>query len=283
MGRDIRDPHFYVVGGVLTIKTLCRVPNTTPKDANVDTLPQLTQSHDGVTWSPLAPISNGASTVWDTHSFWRIREQAGVFYSAAYLDGDQSVTLFSSTDGIRWTKGPDIYTVTADTPTETELTFMPSGKMLALMRLDGTDGELLGDTGRHRTKICWSDPPYASFSCPTEFMSERLDGPLSFFGQGRLFVVARKHLGATMPGDDRKRTALYEITGNLEGGPLSIHEWGELPSAGDTAYAGVAAIDGTHVLVSWYSSNVPKDEGWVFGLLDISDIWTGTIDFDLVK
>jgi hypothetical protein len=29
--------------------------------------------------------------------------------------------------------------------------------MLALVRMDGTDAELLGDQGRLRTKICWSD------------------------------------------------------------------------------------------------------------------------------
>ena len=45
----------------------------------------------------------------------------------------------------------------------------------------------------------------------------RLDGPVAFHWGSRLFVVARKHL----PGPGiRKRTALYEITGDLEGGPI---------------------------------------------------------------
>src|SRR5262249_14110215 len=157
-------------------------------------------------------------------------------------DGDKAVALYSSSDGATWTKGADVYTVAADTPLETELTFMDGGKLLALVRMDGTDDELLGDAGRLRTAICWADPPYASFSCPNVFMGERLDGPLSFFHSGRLFVVARKHL---MDADmtDRKRTALYEITGDfMNGGPVAIKEWGELPSAGDTSYAGQAAI-----------------------------------------
>jgi len=38
---------------------------------------------------------------------------------------------------------------------------MPSGKLLALVRMDGTDAELLGDMGRLRTKICWADTSYA--------------------------------------------------------------------------------------------------------------------------
>jgi hypothetical protein len=273
--RDIRDPHFYVVGDKLVIKTLCRLPVNSTRDSNVDTLPQTTTSADGVTWSALAPITDGMGTTWDTHSLWRIKQQGGVYYSAAYLDGDLSVTLYSSTDGLTWAKGADIYTVSADTPLETELTFMPSGKLLALVRMDGTDAELLGDSGRLRTNVCWADPPYTSFSCPQIFNGERLDGPLSFFHDGRLFVIARKHLGA----DDRKRTSLYEITGTLEGGPLSIMEWGELPSAGDTSYAGIATVDATHSVVSWYSSSIPLDEGWALAMFEPSDIWLGTIDF----
>jgi hypothetical protein len=275
MGRDIRDPHFFVVGDKLYIKTLCRLPVTSERDSNVDTLPQLTSSTDGVTWAPLAPITDGATTTWDTHSLWRIKQQGGVYYSAAYLDGDQSVTLFSSKDGVAWTKGADIWTMSADTPLETELTFMPSGKLLALVRMDGTDAEILGTEGRLRTNICWADPPYTSFTCPDVFMGERLDGPLTFFHGSRLFVVARKHLGA----DGRKRTALYEITGTLEGGPISIMEHGELPSAGDTSYAGVATIDDSHALLTWYSGNLQKDEAWITAMLDITDIWQGTLDF----
>jgi hypothetical protein len=275
-GRDIRDPHFYVVGNQLTIKTLCRLPVTSVRDSNVDTLPQMTQSADGVTWSPLTPITDGMGTTWNTHSLWRIKQQGGVYYSAAYLDGDQSVTLFSSKDGVAWTKGADVYTISADTPLETELTFMPSGKLLALVRMDGTDATIFGNVAPLRTKVCWADPPYASFSCPQELTGQRLDGPLSFFHNGRLFVIARKHfLGPLM----QKRTSLYEITGNLEGGSLSIKEWGELPSAGDTSYAGVATIDADHSLVSWYSGNLQKDESWLAGMGGITDIWQATIDF----
>jgi hypothetical protein len=66
--------------------------------------------------------------------------------------------------------------------------------------MDGTDAELLGDQGRLRTKVCWSDPPYASFSCPSEFDGQRLDGPVSFFWSGRIFVIARKHPLASLTG-----------------------------------------------------------------------------------
>jgi hypothetical protein len=225
-------------------------------------------------------MTDSMGTTWNTHSFWRIKQQGGVYYSAAYLDGDQSVTLFSSKDGVAWTQGADIYTISADTPLETELTFMPSGKLLALVRMDGTDQTLFGNVPPLRTKVCWADPPYTTFSCPQEFTGSRLDGPLSFFHGGRLFVVARKHfIGPLM----QKRTSLFEITGNLEGGTLSIKEWGEFPSAGDTSYAGIATIDADHSLVTYYSGNLQKDESWLAGMLDITDIWQGTIDFTKLK
>jgi hypothetical protein len=278
--RDIRDPHFYVVGNQLVIKTLCRLAVNSTRDSNVDTLPQTTTSTDGKTWSALATITDGGGTPWNTHSFWRIKQQGGVYYSAAYLDGDLSVTLFSSADGVSWQKGADIYTVSADTPLETELTFMPSGKLLALVRTDGNDDELLGSILPLRTSVCWADPPYTSFSCPQTFMTQRLDGPLSFFHDGRLFVVARKHL---IGPDDRKRTSLFEITGTLEGGPIDIKEWGELPSAGDTSYAGVATVDGTRSVVSWYSGDLTLDEGWATAIFLPSDIWVGTLDFSKLQ
>jgi hypothetical protein len=268
--RDIRDPHFYVVGDTLHIKALTRLPSTQSRDTAVDTVAVETHSTDGVAWSDKQPIGPHG---W---SFWRIKESAGVFYTAAYQDGDQSVVLYSSTDGVAWTTGATIYGVSADTPLETELTFMPSGRLLALVRTDGTDAELLGDDGRLRTQVCWATAPYASFDCNAVLDGERLDGPLSFFvGSARLFVLARKHLQGT----GRKRTALFEITGTLEGGPIAVAERGELPSAGDTSYAGIAFTDPEHAVASWYSGDLAQDEPWVLGMFDLTDIWLGSIDF----
>jgi hypothetical protein len=109
----------------------------------------------------------------------------------------------------------------------------------------------------------------------------RLDGPIAFFYGARLFVIARKHV----MGDDlgRKRTALYEIGGTLEGGPITIEERGELPSAGDTAYAGVAMLDDSRAIVGWYSGDLARDEPWITAMIDLSDVWVGTIDLSRVK
>jgi hypothetical protein len=289
-GRDLRDPCFYQIGGQLALKALTRLAVSSTRDSNVDTIAVGAVSPDGGRmWSPLAPIGPA------TWSYWRIRDDAaGVHYTAAYEDGDKSVVLFSSVDGANWTRGAQIYGVAADTPLETELVFVPSGKLLALVRMDGTDEELLGDFGRLRTKVCWAAPPFASWDCSRELSGVRLDGPVAFFHGSRLFVVARKHL---IGPDDRKRTALYELTGDLDGGDLQIIEHGELPSAGDTSYAGVApiaspgsagarstpggsakSIDSDRVLVTWYSSLVPQDDSWARAIFLASDIWQATLD-----
>ncbi len=270
--RDLRDPSLFVLpDGRLAFKALVRTETNSDRDSGVDSITvEATSSDGGHTWSPLTPV---APPRW---SFWRVRERAGVYYAAAYEDGDLSVRLFSSTDGEAWTMGPEIYGVAADTPLETELVFMPSGRMLALVRVDGTDPELLGNIGRLRTIVCWSTAPYGTFACPQVLDGVRFDGHVAFFHGGRLFVVARRHFIETQ---DRKRTALFELGGTLEGGPLTVIDHGDFPSAGDTAYAGVADIDADHVAVTWYSSDVAQDAPWVRAIFGPTDIRAATIDF----
>jgi hypothetical protein len=271
--RDLRDPCFYQVGNDLYIKALTRLPVTSPRDTGVDTVAVGFKTSDGSNWTALNAIGP------EQWSFWRIQKKDGIYYNAAYHDGDTAVALFTSTDGVHWIQGADIWTMSADTTVETELQFQPDGALLALVRMDGNNQELLGDSGRLRTNVCVAQPPYTSFTCPMQLMGVRLDGPLAFFWNGRSFMVARKHLGA----DDRKRTALYELTGNLSAGDVQIKEWGELPSAGDTSYAGQVALDDHRVMVSWYSSDIKTDENWSSGLLDASDIWLGVINFQKLQ
>lgn len=268
-GRDVRDPSLFVVGDTLYLKALTRLPVLSTRDTDVETVTMIATSADGHAWTPFEAV---APKGW---SFWRVVPRGGTFYAAAYEDGDKSVVLYSSQDGVAWTKGALVYDVSADTPLETELVFMPSGRMLALVRTDGTDAELLGVSGRLRTQICWAMPPYDTFTCPSAFDGQRLDGPLAFTWNSRVFVVARKHI---QDGTGRKRTSLFELTGTLDGGPLGIKEWGEIPSAGDTAYAGYAMIDGSHALIGWYSGDLFTDRPWVIAMFDLTDIWIGTID-----
>jgi hypothetical protein len=268
--RDIRDPSFYPVGRRLYIKAITRLPGFALRDMDAGSVSVDMHSPDGVRWSrpsPIGPIRWG---------FWRVKGQDGKYYSAAYEDGDLRVKLFRSSDGRRWRAGPLIYGVSKDTPLETELVFSPSGRrMLGLVRMDGTDAELFGNRGRLRTKVCWSVRPYSHFRCPQTLHGVRLDGAVAWWWKGRLFVIARKHLKG--PGI-RKRTALYEVSGNFEGGPIRIVERGTFPSAGDTSYAGVARIGRSRFLVTYYSSPPRGDPSWLVGFAGRTDIWKATID-----
>ena len=268
--RDLRDPCFYVIDGKLALKALARLPVSSDRDTAVDTITLGAISPDkGTSWSPLTQM---APEEW---SFWRIKQRNGVYYSAAYHDGDSSVSLFTSTDGTNWTQGPVIWGNAEDTPLETELVFMPSGRLLALVRMDGLTDELLGNVGRLRTKVCWAQAPYASFDCPQDLEGVRLDGPNAFFYDSHLYVIARKSLIETR---DRKRTSLFEITGDLDGGVLDWKEMGEFPSAGDTSYAGIALIDDNTMVTTYYSTDLAHDEAWSLAMFGPTDIWQATIN-----
>jgi hypothetical protein len=267
--RDLRDPHFYVVDDQLRLKALARLPVVSVRDSFVDSVALVSASSDGTSWSALAELGPHG---W---SFWRLKQApTGEWLTAAYEDGDRSVVLYRSSDGTQFSRGADIYTVSDDTPLETELTLLPSGRLLALVRVDGVDDELLGTSGRLRTIVCWADPPYTAFACPQTLSGVRLDGPLSVWWRGRLFVIARKHLGS----DGKKRTAVYELGGMVDGGPVTLREWGELPSAGDTSYAGAAPLDDHRFVVSWYSGELGADDTWFLGMYAATDIWSATID-----
>jgi hypothetical protein len=272
--RDLRDPCFYTIRGQLAIKAITRLPVTSTRDSNVDSITIDTVSADGgMTWGPLTPIG---PEMW---SFWRVHQGPdGTYYSAAYQDGDLSVSLFSSTDGEAWTMGPQIYGISDDTPLETELAFLPDGELLAFVRMDGTNQELLGNYGRLRTKVCTAPAPYSQFDCTYELDGARLDGPVAVFYDQRLFVIARFHFIETQ---DRKRTDLYEITYKDETGPFDFVDHGHFQSAGDTSYAGVVPLGGdktSKFLVSYYSSNLPEDPPWARAILGPTDIWTAKID-----
>jgi hypothetical protein len=54
----------------------------------------------------------------------------------------------------------------------------------------------------------------------------------------------------------------------------------ELPSAGDTAYAGLTWLTPDRALISYYTSNpVLGDRPWWYGSLHATDIFLGTLDF----
>jgi hypothetical protein len=99
--RDIRDPHFYVVGQRLYIKAITRLPGFAVRDMDAGTISVDMHSRDGRRWTrphPIGPVRWG---------FWRVVRKAGAYYSAAYEDGDLRVRLYRSPDGTTWRRGAE--------------------------------------------------------------------------------------------------------------------------------------------------------------------------------
>jgi hypothetical protein len=71
--------------------------------------------------------------------------------------------------------------------------------------------------------------------------------------------------------------------GDPEDGPIGIVEHGELPSAGDTSYAGVARIRGSRFVTTWYSSPPAEDPSWLVGFGGRTDIWKAELDLSRLR
>ena len=213
-----------------------------------------------------------------------MKENVGVYYSAAYADGDKEVDLFSSTDGLTWKQGAQIYGVVRRHAARNGAhVFSHPEKCWRSCAWTAPTRTCFGDPSagaRLRTKVCWASAPYSTFDCHQELSPYRLDGPVSFFWGTRLFVIARKHSSTGM----RKRTALYEITASDNGGiddgsDVAIKEWGELPSAGDTSYPGIVPTSDHQFVTAYYSGDLVLDEAWILGIFDLTDIWKASLDF----
>lgn len=262
-GRDIRDPKFLIQNAKLTIYAISRIPGAHLRDDGGLAWTVRTESADGVHWTVPVRIYD------EKWGFWRYADHGGLTYATAYNDGDTQVRFLSSPDGIAWQPVSLMYDSTPDVPSEAELQFF-GDTAVGLVRLDNGASLLL----EGHTAVCVAQPPYATWDC-SRMLDKRLDGPKWFQWNNRQFVMARKHLD-----DGRKRTALYEIHGDLPDptATITLQELFEFKSAGDTAYVGVMPMGGSQFLVSWYSSDIVADVVWSIGMFGPTDIWEAWVD-----
>jgi len=256
-GEDIRDPKFAAIGGRLFLYAL---PNKGVRALPYGTVYAV--STDGTTWSEFERI---AQPGW---LFWRPKTRDGLrWYVPAYWHEHGKSALFASTDGIEWEIVSTIHE--GDANDETDIEFLPDGRLLVTARLEVVADSPFGhpDAG---TLIAVAAPPYREWPAVRSQVT-RLDGPALFSWNDRLFAVARAqpgrrgrltHLGSMM---SRKRTALFLVE------PQRLVHLSDLPSAGDTSYAGVVLHDGC-LYVSYYTSDIRRDYPWVIGMLARSDI-----------
>jgi hypothetical protein len=256
-GQDIRDPKLAAIGGRLFLYAL---PNDSLYATPEGTV--LATSEDAVHWSPFEPVGPPG---W---LFWRPKTRDGAtWYVAAYWHAHGKSILLRSIDGRAWTQVSVIHEGEAND--ETAIEFLPDGRLLATARLEVEPDTLFGNAGAS-TLLAVAEPPYTQWT-KTKSTVTRLDGPVLFSHAGRLFAVARFQPGPRGPFTrlgsvfSRKRTALFRLE------PGAITWVSDLPSAGDTAYAGAVLRDG-FLWTEYYTSRTDRDYPWLLGMFLSTDL-----------
>lgn len=190
-------------------------------------------SNDGFTWSEKNEIGDPNFWLWRTT--WH-NEKA---YSIGYACGEEkSIRLYKSTDG----KTFEIHVeslLTDGYPNETSIVFKGDTAFCLLRRDKGTKTGLLGI----------SLPPYNNWEWKD--LGVRIGGPdMLLLPDGRFIATVRLYDGSEW---HPARTSLCWI--DTHSGKIT--EALELPSGGDTSYAGMVFYDGI-LWVSYYSSHEEK-------------------------
>ena len=282
--RGIRDPKLFEWDGALRLGAISRVAGFPIRDLLADTQTVVATSHDGgESFDTPAPVRFRLTDArWGLWRYvgWRSPFGTRILYATGYDDGDQEAAYFGSVDGGRsFVKLGSMVKAPGLVPSEAELNFLGKDQTIAvsLVRLDNQG--LLEDG---QTAVCVKRGSwlgfFGDFDCSRR-LEQRLDGPSRVFEvDGRTFVVARKHLSCT-----RKRTALYELRGDLSDprSPIHLFEVAELPSNGDTAYAAIAPIPGQsrRFAVAWYSTPLGADIPWLPAQFGPTWILAATLDF----
>jgi hypothetical protein len=251
-GRDIRDPKLGMIAGRLFLyvqanDSFFAIPSET----------LVATSEDGEQWTEFAPVDAPPGA-----RFWRPKSPDGrTWYVPVVVRQPARALLLRSGDGRRWSKVSTIHE--GEGADETAVAFGPEGRAVATVRLEPEEGGLLGSE-RGGTVIATADPPYQHWDQQTSRVT-RLDGPALFAIGDRFFAVGRHQPGErglfTRLGSawSRKRTALYSV------GETGLSHLADLPSTGDTSYAGVV-FDGDAVLIAYYTTRPDRDVPWLLGM-----------------
>jgi hypothetical protein len=253
---ELRDPKFAAIGTKLFLYALGNVrwdaePYTT----------FYTFSEDGSYWYPLAQAEPHGWLFWRPKTF-----DSSVWFMPAYWHEHGKSILLRSDDGIGWSIVSTIYE--GERNDETAIEFLPDGRIVATARLEGS-GSTFGDA-RASTLVAVASAPYVNWSCAKSRVT-RLDGPRLFSYDGTIFAIGRYQPGriplVSEQGSilSRKRTSLFVVRED------GLGYLSDLPSAGDTSYAGAAIVE-DELYACYYTSPVDRDYPWILGMVTASNI-----------
>jgi hypothetical protein len=254
--REYRDPTFALIRDRLFLYLL---PNNDRNPEPFTTA--FSSSKDGTTWEPFREVDQPG---W---LYWRPKTRDGqTWYVTAYWHEHGKSCLLRTTDGVQWEYVSTIWE--GERNDETDMEFLPDGRIISTARLEGSGG-WAGD-GTSGTLIAVAAEPYTQWSYARSGVT-RLDGPCLFPYNNRTYAVGR-YQASFAPRlleqgglFSRKRTSLFLVE------PERLVRLTDLPSAGDTSYAGIV-IRGDEAYISYYTSNVRDDPTWVQGMFRSSAI-----------
>lgn len=253
--RDTRDPHFLIFRDTLFVYTgtwYCGPTSPKPQDYDLNQhLGYAAWSKDGAEWhSPV--LLEGTFG----HYIWR----ANAFDGKAYLCGrrkkDFAVgpkgegsmvesAMLESDDGLIWRTRALFQEIDGD---ETAFQFEADGSIIAI-----------GRRGRANAQLLKSRKPYTHWE--RQELDRYIGGPLLTRWAGRYVVGGRKTIE-----DKGPTTSLCWLVDDR------LHEFAELPSAGDNSYPGFVEISANRALVSWYSSHEKDAAGRPITAIYLADL-----------
>lgn len=252
--RDTRDPHFLVFKDKLFVYTGTWFSGDGPLardqyDLNLH-LGYAVRSDDGTKWSEPTLLEGTFG-----HYIWR----AATFGDKAYLCGrrktnfepgpkgegkDVESVMLESDDGLIWRKRGLFQETQGD---ETAFFFEADGSVRGIGRRTGN------------AQYLRAVPPYTEWE--RREMERPIGGPLIIRWGENVLVGGRK---TTKPEGPRTFLA-WLVDGKL-------HDFAELPSAGDNSYPGFVELSPTRGLVSWYSSHEKDEAGKPITAIYLADL-----------
>ena len=207
-------------------------------------------SPDGHSFSEPETIALEPKPASESNWLWRVTWNGDTGYGVAYGFGSEERTLilYETKDGITY---KELKQFDFDGfPNETTLRFLPSGRMLMMVRRDG--GDRMGYWG-------YSDPPYSDWNVKP--MSLQVGGPdFLLLEDGTILAGTRSYA----IGNHCKTIILR---GTQDG---DFEEVFTLPSDGDTSYPGMIVV-GDELWVSYYaSSGLPGKAAILFAKLPLA-------------
>jgi hypothetical protein len=248
--QDIRDPKLAVIQDHLMLYALLNLKFDPQPYKTV-----CTQSVDGIEWPPFIDISPAGWLL------GRPKTPDGLTsYAPAHHIARGAAQLLHSPDGIHWENLSVIYE--QEMADETALVFTPDGSLLTVTRLESSPS-IFGNP-RAGTLISIARPPYQNWDSQTRSSVTRLDGP-NLFAQQQIFAVGRSQPQVNGPFHwqgsifSRKRSSIFSVS------QQGLIHLADLPSSGDTSYAGVVLHEG-NLFISYYTNDPSRDIPWILGM-----------------